>query len=37
MTPLDQAGAAEPLVFPLDEELKWIDLTPPERQALQPV
>ncbi|WP_419900052.1 hypothetical protein [Roseomonas sp. USHLN139] len=37
VTPLDQAGAAEPLVFPLDEELKWIDLTPPERQALQPV
>ncbi|WP_159999718.1 hypothetical protein [Roseomonas sp. 18066] len=36
VTPVDSVGLAEPMVFPLDEQLKWIDLTPAEREALQP-
>ncbi|WP_131829679.1 hypothetical protein [Teichococcus deserti] len=36
VTPVDDVGLAEPMVFPLDEQLKWIDLTPAEREALNP-
>jgi hypothetical protein len=36
VAPLEDAGLAEPPVFPLDEQLRWIDLTPAERAALLP-
>lgn len=36
VTPADPQASETPMVFPLDEELRWLDLTPPERAALQP-